>query len=105
MTTWIALVRGINVGGKGMLPMKELVALLEDLHCEQVKTYVQSGNAVFRSSEPAGKLAEKIEKRVHALYRFQPRVVLLSRKELERAAKANPYPQSEKEHKTLPLMF
>ena len=51
MKTYIALFRGINVGGKNSLPLKELVSLLEDLGCRNVKTYIQSGNAVFESKE------------------------------------------------------
>ncbi len=48
--TWIALFRGINVGGHRKLPMKELVAELEDLGLSAVQTYIQSGNAIFRST-------------------------------------------------------
>lgn len=51
MRTWVALFRGINVGGNNVLPMKELVAVLEDLGARDIRTYVQSGNAVFRSEE------------------------------------------------------
>ena len=51
MTTWIALFRGINVGGRNILPMKELVRDLQSLGLEDVKTYIQSGNAVFRATE------------------------------------------------------
>ena len=51
MNTYIALFRGINVGGKNTLPMKELMVLLEDLGARKIKTYIQSGNAVFRHAE------------------------------------------------------
>ncbi len=51
MKTCIALFRGINVGGNNLLPMKELRAVLEDLGMEDVRTYIQSGNAVFRTTE------------------------------------------------------
>ena len=49
MKTYIALFRGINVGGKNILPMKELVTLLEGQGCRNARTYIQSGNAVFES--------------------------------------------------------
>ena len=49
MKTYIALFRGINVGGKNILPMKELVELLENLGSRSVKTYIGSGNAVFQN--------------------------------------------------------
>jgi uncharacterized protein (DUF1697 family) len=51
MKTYIALLRGINVGGKGLLPVKELKALLEEPGLHHPRTYIQSGNAVFQSEE------------------------------------------------------
>ena len=50
MTEFVALLRGINVGGKNILPMGEFRELLAKLGCEDVATYIQSGNAVFRHS-------------------------------------------------------
>ena len=46
MKTFIALFRGINVGGRNSLPMKELISVLEDLGCRSVKTYIQSERSV-----------------------------------------------------------
>jgi uncharacterized protein (DUF1697 family) len=90
--TWIALFRGINVGGNNPLPMKTLPALLEKCGCTDAKTYIQSGNVVFRSTEgSAPKLAARIGKAVLAAHKFEPRVLVLSDKELKRAAAANPY--------------
>lgn len=48
MNTYIALLRGINVGGNNKLAMRELVSLLEGLGLRNVKTYIQSGNIVFQ---------------------------------------------------------
>lgn len=59
----IALLRGINVGGKNKLPMADLRAIFEDLGCEAVSTYIQSGNVVFEAS-PA--LAKQIPPKVAA---------------------------------------
>jgi len=50
MNPYIALFRGINVGGSHLLPMKELKLVLEMSGCVDVQTYIQSGNAIFRSS-------------------------------------------------------
>ena len=47
MDTYVALFKGINVGGNNLLPMAELVTLLEDLGLSNIRTYIQSGNAVF----------------------------------------------------------
>ena len=51
MTVWIALLRGVNVGGANKLPMKELRASVESLGYRDVATYVQSGNLAFESDE------------------------------------------------------
>ena len=92
MQTWIALLRGINVGGKNILPMKQLAALLEDLGCSHVKTYIQSGNAVFRSKRHSPALLSKtISGEIESRHGFQPQVVLLTLKEVEKAVAANPF--------------
>ena len=61
MQTYIALLRGINVGGNNVLPMKSLVSLLEEDGCQSVKTYIQSGNVVFKAETiDANKISEMI---------------------------------------------
>jgi uncharacterized protein (DUF1697 family) len=104
---WIALFRGINVGGNNPLPMKTLPALFAKCGCTDAKTYIQSGNVVFRSTErTAAKLAQRIGKAVHAAHGFQPSVFVLSLDELERAAKANPFArQADKEPRYVHLFF
>ena len=61
MRTWIALFRGINVGGKNMLPMKELAALLTGLGLAGVKTYLNSGNVVCGSPGVHRELLELVQ--------------------------------------------
>ena len=51
MTSYVALLRGINVGGHNKLPMQDLRDILAALGCKDIKTYIQSGNAVFRSDD------------------------------------------------------
>ena len=106
MKSYVALLRGINVGGKNSLPMKELTALLEDLGCSSVKTYIQSGNAVFRSaSRPSAQLAQEISREIQARHGFEPRVLLLEGEDLERAIAANPFPAAENDPKSLHVGF
>ena len=50
--SYVALLRGINVGGKNALPMKDLAAMFSAAGCEDVVTYIQSGNVVFRARPP-----------------------------------------------------
>lgn len=105
MATWIALFRGINVGGKNLLPMAKLRGDLEGLGGEDVRTYIQSGNAVFRSSARSGaKLQEEIADTVEASYGFRVPILVLSTKELERALLENPFPEVT-EGKSLHLFF
>jgi len=92
VTQYIALFRGINVGGNNILPMKQLVALLEELGCTGVKTYIQSGNAVFSTeSEQKEELAGAISAAVRESHGFQPKVLLLRAAELKDALDHNPF--------------
>jgi uncharacterized protein (DUF1697 family) len=108
MQTWIALLRGVNVGGKNKLPMKELVALLETLGLSEVRTYIQSGNAIFRG--PAGSpsaLADSIGSAIREKFGFQPGVIVIRQEDFAKAAAVNPFPEAEKEldGRTLHLFF
>ena len=105
-TIWIALFRGINVGGNNLMPMKALVALLEKSGGSAVKTYIQSGNAVFLHAESdAAALTAKIAKAVEKEFGFAPRLMLLTQQELENAAKASPYPQADAVPTSLHVAF
>ena len=106
MKTFIALFRGINVGGKNKLPMRELVTVLEGLGLENIKTYIQSGNVVFQSERgDTAALAESMSAAINESHGFAPRVLLLRADELASAVAANPFPEGEDEPKTLHLYF
>jgi len=106
MKTYIALFRGINVGGNNILPMKELVVVLENLGADSVKTYIQSGNAVFQhESENVSGLSSRISAAIKESHGFEPRVLLLDLVEMEKAMASNPFPAAESEPKTLHLYF
>lgn len=106
MKIYIALFRGINVGGKNALPMKELVAILEGLSSRNVKTYIQSGNAVFESKEKdASRLSNRISGEIKKRRGFEPYVLLLELKDLERAIMENPFPEAETDPKALHVGF
>ena len=91
MKEWIALIRGINVGGKHIVPMKELIRLMEREGFVNVRTYIQSGNVVFQSpTRPKDEISRLIEKR----FGFRPEVFMLSAADLKKAVVNNPY----KEH-------
>jgi uncharacterized protein (DUF1697 family) len=106
MKTYIALFRGINVGGRNKLPMKDLVARLEGLGCQDVRTYIQSGNAVFRHDEnDAPLLATGITTAIRKSHGFEPEVLVLTPEKLQRAVQSNPYPEAESEPSRLHLFF
>jgi uncharacterized protein (DUF1697 family) len=106
MKIYIALFRGINVGGTNVLPMKDLVALLENIGSQNVKTYIQSGNAVFQSEEEnSSLLSNKIRATIKKSHGFEPQVLLLEPEDVERAIESNPFPEAESEPKTLHVQF
>lgn len=106
MKTYIALFRGINVGGNSLLPMKSLKPLLENLGLQNVRTYIQSGNVVFQSEEQdTTQLSSTISAEVKQSHGFEPKVILLQIEDMEQAIAANPFPEAELEPKTLHFNF
>ena len=106
MNTFIALFRGINVGGHGRLLMKDLRAVLEGLGLKNVKTYLQSGNVVFQSSSSdSRKLSHEIGTAISERYQFTPVVFILSIEELRSDIASNPFPEGEDHPKSLHLFF
>jgi uncharacterized protein (DUF1697 family) len=103
---YIALLRGINVGGSHLLPMKDLKLLFEQHGCADVQTHIQSGNVVFRSTDAnAGHLARRVTAAVAKARGFEPRLLLLTRRELERATAANPFPEAADNPASVHLFF
>lgn len=89
---YAALLRGINVGGNHKLPMADLVALLEALGCSRVRTYIQSGNAVFEApARLAATLPRALPSAILGKHGFSAPVVLRSGAELADVVKANPF--------------
>ncbi len=106
MKTWIALFRGINVGGHNLLPMAELRNHFESVGFESVRTYIQTGNVVFDASmETAAPLISKIGKLLKKHYPFQPDFILLTEDELYNAKRMNPFPKAASAPKTLHFFF
>lgn len=106
MKTYIALFRGINVGGTGPLPMPALVAILEKLGARTVKTYIQSGNAVFiGKDEDTSRLALRIGVEIKQRRGFEPHVLILRPEDLERAIQQNPFPEAAADPQTLHAGF
>jgi len=91
--SYIALIRGINVGGRNSLPMKELVALFQFHGYRNVQTYIQSGNVVFQSPKSLGAGdSGNIAKAIMDLKGFEPSVMLVNAEILKSAIEENPFP-------------
>jgi uncharacterized protein (DUF1697 family) len=106
MNLWIAFLRGINVGGRHIVPMRELKNSLAGMGCGDVCSYIQSGNLVFRHKEAdAVRLAAKISTLVAQEYGFEPKVLLLDPGELQNAISANPFPEATCDPKSVLLFF
>jgi len=106
MRIYIALFRGINVGGNNALAMKDLVAILQGLGSQDVQTYIQSGNAVFRSNtKNTMQLSRQISARIKQQRGFEPHVMLLELEDIERVIAKNPFPEAETDPKALHVGF
>ena len=89
----IALLRGINVGGKNKLPMKELAAMFADAGCTDVRTYIQSGNVLFRRDQALGRdIQPLISESILNRFGYQVSVLTRTAAELQEVVEANPLP-------------
>ena len=81
-TRYVALLRGINVGGKNKVAMADLRTAFEEAGHEAVSTYIQSGNVLFESDRPAGELEQAIEAVLEERYGVPLVVVVRSHRQL-----------------------
>ncbi len=104
--THVALLRGINVGGKNMLPMPELAKLFERAGCTEVRTYIQSGNVLFSTSPDATKtLATTIPALIERKRGIRPALIIRSETELKKVVSNNPFPDRAEHPKLLHVGF
>ena len=107
MVIRVALLRGINVGGNRRLPMKDLVAVIEAASGSGVRTYIQSGNAVFEApaDRSADSIATAITAGIERVHGFAPHVLVRDAVWLRGVVDRNPYPGAVEEPKTLHVYF
>lgn len=92
MPAYIALLRGINVGGKNKLSMRDLVAVFTDLGATNARTYIQSGNVLFEASaKAAAALPVSVASAIEERFGYRVPVVMRSATELARVLEANPF--------------
>ena len=93
MPAFVALLRAVNVGGTGKLPMTELKAMCEELGFGAVRTYIASGNVVFTSRKSESAVKAALEKRLHAYAGAAVGVLVRSAAEMAEVLAANPFPK------------
>ncbi|MFL0353866.1 DUF1697 domain-containing protein [Xanthomarina sp. GH4-25] len=96
MNTHIVLIKGINVGGHKKVPMAELRELLTKSGFENVKTYIQSGNVILKSSEKSKMIENNIQTAIMAHFGFEVSVLAKTRQELEQIFNDNPFLEEKK---------
>jgi uncharacterized protein (DUF1697 family) len=95
LKTYICFLRGINVGGRTMLPMRELKTLCEKLGFERVRTYIQSGNVMLESPLTEGALTKELETALQKKMGKRIPVALRTIDELDDVLKKNPFHKEE----------
>ena len=96
MPVYASLLRGINVGGRNLIPMAALSEVYAEAGCTQVKTLLQSGNVVFRTSGAPAALAKKLRAGIEERFGARPELFLRTGAQLQAALAANPFPQESK---------
>ncbi len=103
---FVALLRGINVGGKNKLPMTDLARIFVAAGCANVRTYIQSGNVVFAAAAGcAERLPDLVAKKIAERFEFRAPVVLRTANELHRVAAGNPFLKSAVDQGALHVAF
>lgn len=95
MAIYIALLRGINVGGKNKIKMADLKRSFDEIGLERVQTYIQSGNVLFESDKEEESLRNSIEHKIEEVFGFKVSVILRTSLELERIIQNCPFSEEE----------
>jgi uncharacterized protein (DUF1697 family) len=103
--THLALLRGINVGGKNALPMKELAQVFADAGCTDVRTYIQSGNVIFETPSGAAKIADLVKTQIEKKFGYRIPVILRTSEQLLKTIRDNPFLKAGADAKTLHVYF
>lgn len=92
MPEYVAMLRGINVGGRNKLPMRELAALFAGAGCDNVETYIQSGNVIFDASrEVAANVSETMSHAIEHEYGYHIPVIVRTAAQMANVVDSNPW--------------
>jgi len=103
--THLALLRGINVAGKNILPMKDLAQMFSGAGCSNVRTYIQSGNVVFDTRGSAPKTAAAITAEIEKRHGYRIPMVVRTSEQLLKTIRGNPFLKAGAHEKTLYVYF
>lgn len=95
MTIYIAFLRGINVGGKNRIKMEVLKRSFEAIGLQEVRTYIQSGNVLFKSNDTEASLCNKIDHELETVFGIPEKVILRTSSELAQMIANQPFSKEE----------
>jgi uncharacterized protein (DUF1697 family) len=95
MARYVALLRGVNVGGSGKLPMADLRRMCQQAGFERIETYIASGNVVFESTETADAVKSELERRLHDHAEKAIQVFIRTAAEMRAVLRTNPFPKAD----------
>ena len=103
---YVALLRGINLGGRNKLPMRDLSAMFVEAGCTAVRTYIQSGNVVFDAPpELAARLPDVIAARIAGEFGYRTPVVQRTAAQMREVVTGNPFLSAGADPATLHVLF
>lgn len=106
MSAYVALMRGINVGGKNRIGMKDLANVFADAGCKDVQTFIQSGNVIVDApARILRSLETRIPQEIESRFGFRSPVVLRSREALQEVIRRNPFVTAKVPAESLHVMF
>jgi uncharacterized protein (DUF1697 family) len=107
MTKYVALIRALNVGGTSVIKMTDLKEMFESFGLDEVSTYIQSGNVIFKSKEKdLKKVTAKIEKGIKNLLEKELKILVFTSDQLRKAVDQNPFdPAKHSKEMQCQLMF
>lgn len=104
MAVYVALLRAVNVGGTGILAMKDLTAMCEKLGFVKARTYIQSGNVIFECGLKEDAVRHELEKALHVKMGKKIDVMVRTVAEMQATFEANPFPDKESNKVTVAFL-
>jgi uncharacterized protein (DUF1697 family) len=105
-TRHVALLRGVNLGGKNRLPMKELAVMFTEAGCHTVTTYIQSGNVIFSAAPAiASRVPTLISAQIGKCFGFQTQIIIRTGKQMRDIVSNNPFLQAGAVEEALHVLF